>query len=521
MKKATKILFFVLVLSISWSILPEGALAQTTYYVDASGGGDFLTIQDALTAASDGDTIVVRDGTYTENILFVTKELTIRSENGYATTTVVSASGDHVFLASAANVTIEGFTIYGATNLQKYAISVGLKNNCRIANNRCGYDATHKNYYGISLYSDNSVVTNNICNYNIDGGIGVHSSNNITVTSNTSRYNGSGFVMSSVDTVSVTNNNFSDNNNWGAGTITVTNVTFRGNLIENNGSWGIMIDTGPVPDLGANDLADKGRNTIRNNGIDVYNNTSSSVNAYYNYWGVITAAEIEDHIYDDNDDGSKGAILFNPWLTSDQSLPVGLLSFAATAEGGRVTLCWITECEVNNLGFILGRCEKSRQNWQEIASYKTHSALRGQGNTSTRTEYRFTDEDVHQGLTYAYSLSDVDIQGKVTLRDIIEITLETAHPQETKLDPPFPNPANPGTKISYHLCENTEICLDVVDLLGRTVCKLLTCIKQSAGSYTIYWNGKNDNGRFSPSGIYFIILRAVGSIRSQKIILLR
>ena len=42
---------------------------------------DYPTIQAAIDNASDGDTIIVRDGTYTENI-DVDKRLTIRSENG-------------------------------------------------------------------------------------------------------------------------------------------------------------------------------------------------------------------------------------------------------------------------------------------------------------------------------------------------------------------------------------------------------------------------------------------------------
>ena len=44
---------------------------------------DYGTIQGAVDAASSGDTIIVRDGTYTENVN-VNKRLTIRSENGSA-----------------------------------------------------------------------------------------------------------------------------------------------------------------------------------------------------------------------------------------------------------------------------------------------------------------------------------------------------------------------------------------------------------------------------------------------------
>lgn len=38
------------------------------HIVDATGGGDFTTIQSAITAASSGDTVFIRNGTYTEDI---------------------------------------------------------------------------------------------------------------------------------------------------------------------------------------------------------------------------------------------------------------------------------------------------------------------------------------------------------------------------------------------------------------------------------------------------------------------
>ena len=52
------------------------ASAKTIYVPD-----DYAKIQWAVDSASDGDTIIVRDGTYHENVV-VDKQLTIKSENG-------------------------------------------------------------------------------------------------------------------------------------------------------------------------------------------------------------------------------------------------------------------------------------------------------------------------------------------------------------------------------------------------------------------------------------------------------
>ncbi|HEC89314.1 MAG TPA: hypothetical protein ENI44_01885 [Thermoplasmatales archaeon] len=79
--------------------------------VDDDGTGDYTNIQDAINAASDGDTIWVKDGSYNEQ-LTVDKSVRILADNGahpiiYATTWVPSIT------VTAPNVTISGFKIYG------------------------------------------------------------------------------------------------------------------------------------------------------------------------------------------------------------------------------------------------------------------------------------------------------------------------------------------------------------------------------------------------------------------------
>ena len=66
------------------------ALAQTTWYVDddncpgpgvGTQGNPYCSIQDAIVQAMNGDEIIVALGTYSENINFQGKAITVRSTN--------------------------------------------------------------------------------------------------------------------------------------------------------------------------------------------------------------------------------------------------------------------------------------------------------------------------------------------------------------------------------------------------------------------------------------------------------
>ena len=104
-------MYHLLVISI---FLTNTAIA-TTWIVDANGGGDFLRIQPAVNAASDGDEIIVMPGTYTRNSSPVVdiwdKSLWIHSSDG-PEVTIISGQGIRQCMNLAySDSTIEGFTI--------------------------------------------------------------------------------------------------------------------------------------------------------------------------------------------------------------------------------------------------------------------------------------------------------------------------------------------------------------------------------------------------------------------------
>ena len=80
-------------------------------------------------------------------------------------------------------------------------------------------------------------------------------------------------------------------------------------------------------------------------------------------------------------------------------------------------------------------------------------------------------------------------------------------PQTTRLDPPFPNPGNPGTTIQYALRAAAQIKLEIYNILGQRVRKLFD-EERLAGTFSLQWDGKNEYGLLVASGTYIVRLTA-------------
>jgi parallel beta-helix repeat protein len=146
----------MIVLTLLISVLFCGAASADTLTVGSS-GCDYTKIQDAVDNASAGDTIVVYNGTYTENVWINNKDLTIKGEDRETTITDGGGSGDCIRVSSA-DVDISGFTIKNAEGYGVYAYGSDLNiSNTTIRG--CGKSAIYFKY-GKSLTLRDSVLEN-------------------------------------------------------------------------------------------------------------------------------------------------------------------------------------------------------------------------------------------------------------------------------------------------------------------------------------------------------------------------
>ena len=132
-----------------------GCASADTIYVPEGGN---QTIQQAVDNASEGDTIIVSDGTYNENVDVDKAYLTIRSENGSANCIVnASVNTTHVFEVKQDYVNISGFTVTNATGSNQAGIQLSNVDHCNISSNT----ASNNNYgIGLSSSSNNNVSCN-------------------------------------------------------------------------------------------------------------------------------------------------------------------------------------------------------------------------------------------------------------------------------------------------------------------------------------------------------------------------
>jgi hypothetical protein len=102
-------------------------------------------------------------------------------------------------------------------------------------------------------------------------------------------------------------------------------------------------------------------------------------------------------------------------------------------------------------------------------------------------------------------------------------------PTTLTLSPNYPNPFSVAgglgakaatTRIPYALPEESEVRLQIYDMLGRLAREVFRA-RQKAGWYEVEWDGRNELGRPVTSGIYFVVLQAGENKQTRKMVVTR
>jgi len=298
MKVAAVLAFFL--------AIPFCAHSATIYVPDHYG-----SIQDAIDAALDGDTVIVRAGTYVENIDFIGKSITLVSESGPAPTVIDGGGDGSVVLfrnGEDSGSVLEGFTITNGTGTDWSSYPTkpcggGIfidGSSPTILGNLITGNIAEWDGYGAGVFCngdaiiENNLISENEAIYGDGGGIWFNGSpliRNNTILSNTVNsyhtYYCGGGIYCNYGSALIENNLIAYNDgSWGGGGIhqfqsnaVISNCT----IINNSAGTGGGVDVSGITPITivnsiirGNDAWFAGNDDIAGNAVVTYSNIGSS-----------------------------------------------------------------------------------------------------------------------------------------------------------------------------------------------------------------------------------------------------
>jgi hypothetical protein len=191
-------------------------------------------------------------------------------------------------------------------------------------------------------------------------------------------------------------------------------------------------------------------------------------------------------------------------------LPVATLlqSFSTDAEASRITIRWTLSEMDESAVFRVSR----GSNASALSLIDLDPDIERNG-----LSFTFVDDDVQAGSGYSYLVEYSCAEGWLALFETGRIAVPTA---SLSLMPNYPNPFNPSTRITYSVPEQGHVSLVIYDVSGSLVRVIVDEI-QEPGTYSVHWDGVNDQGRRAASGTYFCRYVTAKRAVTQKMLLTR
>jgi hypothetical protein len=103
----------------------------------------------------------------------------------------------------------------------------------------------------------------------------------------------------------------------------------------------------------------------------------------------------------------------------------------------------------------------------------------------------------------------------------VDVEVTAFAPGRNYLASGTPNPFNPSTTLRYGVAAAGPLRMAIYDARGRTVRTLVQSAYTAAGTYSVTWNGLDDNGRAVPSGSYHVRLQVADQVFTRRLTLLK
>jgi subtilisin family serine protease len=177
---------------------------------------------------------------------------------------------------------------------------------------------------------------------------------------------------------------------------------------------------------------------------------------------------------------------------------------------GKIDLTWRTASEFGIEAWQVVRSEEAE------GDYTLVGVLQGQGTTNVPHDYLFTDSEVEGGRRYYYKLVSIDNMAQTTYGPVSAVAKVGPSVSVFKLQT---NPARYGD-IRFSVFEKSRVSIKIYNITGRLIKTLVNGVLEP-NTYSIRWDGTDDGGRSTGSGVYFIKMDAAGERSTLKLTLLK
>jgi hypothetical protein len=444
-----------------------------------------------------------------------------------------------------------------------------------IHGNRCAEAHLLSISYSIEIRDSKATINRNIISANLEGGLYIRGESSGTVEENLLENQGRLGAIACYSSVTIAHNVI--RNNRGGGILCASSALIDGNLIISNGApyplyyapnTGISCEEACSPVITNNTIVDNSvdrgairigtdshprleRNIVAMNkhffsggggGIPEAGGIFSSsdsvsiscCNVYGNEGGNYIGLPDQTSV---NGNISVDPIFCDPWSGNftlhieSQCLPgnhpdgvscglIGALGmgcetmatmlreYHAEVDISGVSITWVLSEAGRDMEFSVLRAEVPESEYSQVAN----ASISRDGLTFT-----FKDVTCKHGTIYRYRVEVTDKTGRKVLFETEPMLTPAAR---LTLHQNYPNPFNPSTSIRYELPARTRVILEVYDVSGTRVARLVD-EEQERGAHAVEWRGTDARCRSVASGVYLYRLTAGKETISRKMVLLR
>lgn len=187
----------------------------------------------------------------------------------------------------------------------------------------------------------------------------------------------------------------------------------------------------------------------------------------------------------------------------------------AVYKDGAITVDWFRGDGADEQYLYYKKVEQPAEEWQEVEV------------NPDKDSYVLTDIE----SSYTYQIKIAAVYDGVYLESRVyevlasELSADEEHiafiPEQSSLVGNYPNPFNPDTKILFNLDRPADVTIEIYNIRGQLVRKLIDGDHYRQGLHRIIWNGKDDSGQEAAGGIYLYRLTTPETTDVRKMIMLK